>query len=1175
MSKTLRFKDWGIESSREWSDFLIHRYNRFEGIHDLEERFMEYTWNPNTFVIIQSLGVQNIRPMRLAAAFFTYKYFQHIRESSRSNSNNNGNDWNMPPRPIPTEIWQLDSKTDIRVDGDEITYGLTEVTNRVLVRPLEDESQCYTQTSIVRMIQTPNYEGRLYDQTKVRMSRMNPLDIACQLKLKYPNRTIAYVNIADRKKHGGQWKAGNFGQEEYLYARSAMALATKDIAYELDHWACLYTKGLRVVRLGEEKGYRFIQPDQQPAIDVVTVAGDGGADADAGARGYFEHHNARLRVKLEAVLSMCAERGVNSVVFGSTFPGFDSRFLTAALKAVFEQFAGIFQCIYVGSSLDSIYEKDKYMYSQLMGPNMELFPERCEYLDDFESKPGAVYLAPPLPWSAELTGTNLLKPVCKNGGMCRAVDPEHYERYEHPPFCPCAEYCYAQKMTTDAAKHHLFLYYHKKDCPDAGTCRLAVSRDEVERTAHNSRFNHPKPPNHKGAVCKGAECLFNYLHDVPSGNEEAFKVNGKVLPSINAHNKLDLNSKAFCYKTPYCKLCLNAVGDTVAGNESLFSKNELRHIGGHMHICDKGKMCRWINDPWHAKLFVHTSLSCKDPACPYGGYHIDLLRSECPDPRCTKTDPEHLREFAHHLPKSAVAPIPILKCADCMGGMPDYRANTEEQLKDAAELDPTVFDDVKRWVEGRFRPTLACSKKTLDAYIALGFIPGRGEAHKLWPDYKKIARIADESVKRSRGSSTLEIHDTNTDDERKKRLNYISHVVRMVQNEVCEKYREKDDLLSVDFYTCIERRDERCNIVSGSSFDSFLSISHSSSDLDAYLDDEYKIAAKRAVEALEHLVFNGPCAVLGPHPCDLDDCTELLVLREDVMHHPDFFVCHRIQSGVSARQGLTKDRLHPMDSKWVDVIARNLIRSTAKALGSDKVSLKTIIECWGRESTEFLLEKGILLEAHLPSRVPLECVEKAFYLGEAPKGINAGNAEKSVDLYASALKYIPHHYKMMDGLCFMLSAAGKREVCCPAKIPDGESEIKFRVRGGDFYFSLFSECDAAKPVFSFYVDGTAHSVLEYVNKVPVHSFLSGFNDGCNTEEFVEYSVSIREKDAKEYVYIGHWGCSRVFNSTRLKREIPKGTKLKYISFFSDATKSIPNNHNATVVGLTIENKNEK
>ena len=1185
VNSALRFKDWELMNNEDyWSEAVTSRYSLYESIHDLEKCVKSYVWKPARFILMQG-NAENVRSLQMLAALFTHKYL--------SSSD---------------EIVQLDH----RVTVSKTSSVLTEINKLSVERPKGDASEYYEHTSLVRAVQVPNYLGRVYDRTEVRVTQMNALDVACQLRLKYPTRSIVYVNVADRTRRGGQWKSGYFGQEEYLYARSGMSLATRRVAYPLGRWACLYTRGLRVVRLGEEHGYRFIPPEQQPRIDVVTVAGE---DPDTS---FFADHRARLRVKLEAAFSHCVEHDADTVVLGSAFAGYEPLFLTAALRAVLEQFAGTVRAVYVGSCLGTAPEESGWALCRaLMGPSAVLTGKYC-CLDDFDEAPPAVYIAPPAPWASALTATDLSKPVCKDAGECRATDPEHYTTYEHPPFCPCGEQCCYCRYDDDnnnnnnggggggggnnydelayAYAYHKFLYLHRHHCPDSGRCRLATSLDADERTAHTNRFYHPEPPP-QGAHCDGssakvcAKCFDKYLYypssniykslNPPNNAPQAHTkqaARAKVLPYFEAHNKQSISAKVFCYRTPYCKTCNYVL---MGSSDS----KEVTHLETHMHICDKGKYCLSLSNDRHLKHFAHTSLTCSDPACPYGGYHKNLLRKECPDKSCTNFDEEHRKTYAHHLPSSAIAPIPIA-CSHWPEPLSD---------RNSYAYDNVTVKDVAAWV-ATLRPTLPCSIDVLRAYMALGLVMGPGEARAIWECDKEIVRIVIAAVDRRDGVAYQnDTRENSTVDKVNHTAHALRHVVWALQEEVCRKYEDRKsfDPSIADLCVIVEERvrsgkmdstlsgikeSSSCSIISSISSSSSSSSSNSSGSISSggssgssgsgdgcdgdrkkeRLKKKYEIAAREVIEALECLAFSEPCVVFGPHPCDYEGCDALITFREDVMHHPDFYV-YATDGTVPA---------HTMNPRWGEAVAKALIRATSKSMGGNPVTLRDVVERWSTASSIDLLKTGFL-RAHIPARVPFECIERIFSTKEVPEK-DMPPVVVTEDLYTSAFKLEPAHHPMMAGLCFALSAANKKEIYCPTFLPDGEADIKFRARGGDFYFSLHARTPMGpKRIFTFYVDGTARSVILYEGRGLKEPLENGFNDGCNTDEFVEYKVTFSRKERK--VRVQHWGCALVFNTVARSLIIPEGLNtVDYISFYSDATKSLRRNYDATIAGFTIE-----
>ena len=1180
VNRALRFKDWELMDNEDyWSEAVTSRYSLYESIHDLEKCVKSYVWKPARYILMQG-NAENVRGLQMLAALFTHKYLT-------------GSD----------EIAQQDHVVTV----SETSSTLTETSKLTVDRP---KGEYYEHTSLVRAVQVPNYPGRVYDRTEVRVTQMNALDVACQLRLKHPARTIVYVSVADRARRGGRWKAGYFGQEEYLYARSGMSLATRSVAYPLGRWACLYTRGLRVVRLGEEHGYRFVPPEQQPRIDVVTVAGE---DPDAGL---FADHRARLRVKLEAALSLCVEHDADTVVLGSAFAGYDPLFLAAALRAVLEQFAGTVRAVYVGSCLGAgTDESDRALCRALMGPTAALTGRYC-CLDDFDEAPGAVYLAPSVPWASALTATDLSKPVCKDAGECRATDPEHYAAYEHPPFCPCGEQCcYVSKVEGSndvydslAVAYHRFLYLHRHNCPDKGRCRLATSTDENEKTAHTNRFYHLGAPP-KEAHCKDfsinpcADCFGEYLYhpskdaykkfNPPQDNAPAWGgAHGmqatttvtRKLEHIDAHSKLDVNAKVFCYRTPYCPMCNNVL---MGSSDS----KEVVHTETHMHICDKGKNCPALSDSRHLRYFAHTSLSCNDPACPYGGRHENLFREECLDKNCTDFSTKHRESCAHHLPSSAIAPIPIA-CTHWPEPLSDRNSSSSSTVVRAT--DDTV-KAVAAWV-ATLRPTLPCSVDVLRAYRVLGLVMGPDEARAVWECDKEIVRLAIAAVDRREGVACLNTRDNNnTVDKVNSTAHALRYVVWTLQEEACKKYeaRKSSDPSVADLCAVVEERARSGKMERASSrikesisiSSSIRSISSSGGgigssggglvaadpidggDKKEQLEEKYEVAAREVIGALECLAFSEPCAVFGPHPCDYEGCDALITFREDVMHHPDFYV-YASDGTVPA---------HTMNPRWGEAVAKALIRATSKSMGGSPVTLRDVVERWSTASSLDLFSTGFL-RAHVPARVPFECVERVLSTKEVPLlKEDELRAEKGMPLvvvtedpYTSAFRLVAAHHPIMTGLCFVLSAANKKEIYCPTFLQEGEADIKFRARGGDFYFSLHARTPTGiKRIFTFYVDGTARSVMLYEGRGLKRPLENGFNDGCNVDEFVEYRITFSRRERK--VRVQHWGCALVFNTVARSLVVPEGlNRVDYVSFYSDATRSLRKNYDATIAGLTVE-----
>ncbi|KAH3762375.1 TIGR02452 family protein [Pelomyxa schiedti] len=631
----------------------------------------------------------------------------------------------------------------------------------------------------------------LNSATEVFIVNMDCLHVAQQLMQQFPGELTAVLNMANSTTPGGGFENGKSAQEEDLCMRTSLFPALKQIGYPLPLCGTIFTRDVTVFRDTSLTGFQFLTTPW--TVNVISAAALHNVDnkftvRDPRTGEVFLSPSAAMitRFKLEQLLNTAAMYNVKQLVLGAIGCGAFNNppdHVAAIFKEVLQQYAGCFSRVYFailesdGSSATNgkcrafakkfdetgvTTRREKAEF----GPAAQITQAVGPYVMLPVVKPGFIPLSH--------TGDYIDGPaICGYGGGCTNTSAGHFASVVHPPPCLNGTSC----TCTSAIHQHMWL--HQVKCPLGGTCPefFSPQRDEHclhfvhppqcpkmghcternENTAHMTEFLHVPECEH------GSRCEKFLAHDESHMNEARHLLEdcsfGYLCNDVYQRSHLAKFYHPFnrpCEHTPYsCDI----------------PKSNKEHHSLYAHMCERGVFCDRLGDPSHTKHFLHSDVKCKFlPAC--RNLHEDHLgsvahpgipisRPHCTDLWCTDNSESHLRSKNHSLPVLPWSPTRHLSLHDpaefaqkenpeavgtdsttpirvaFFDNIRRWEKHCKKLLKDDSILNTSNFKNIVRWFRAQ-QPVHMCSVDLLTSMLDIQLIASAQQFKSLWQDPSSV-----------------------------------------------------------------------------------------------------------------------------------------------------------------------------------------------------------------------------------------------------------------------------------------------------------------------------------------------------------------------------------------------------------------------------------------------------
>ncbi|CAF3596921.1 unnamed protein product [Rotaria socialis] len=582
--------------------------------------------------------------------------------------------------------------------------------------------------------------------------------------------------------------------------------------------------------------------------------------------------------------------------------------------------------------------------------------------------------------SNELESTEL----CRDGGRCENMDPDHLKAYRHVPLCryrlECVDFI-------RGSAEHCRDYRHCKP-----TCRFGHFCVKFHDEKHFSEENHPFQ----------SPCPFTPFHCRQYNS----------LCETNNTRTLPIDVQKHCLQ--YSHVC--RYGRQCYETSDIHWKTTIHVI---RNICSWGDKCTKIDQEDHLTSFSHPGIVDIRRLCPYQA-------NACRD----KQKPEHIKQYRHNGKHDSSGVI------SCFGqnNKTNFVKNQERTIqainKYAKTLNPnnilSIPMEIQKWIKG-LQPVHRCSKVIFESILVHGHVMSRSHMENLKSPLF-VAQAVQEH-KRIRGIF-----------DRYKTPAIEDHVKEYIRAIVSLEYSKKHSGITVtdatpsktpmpvgsdDYYDTILKKErifpslikpdeviiiKNCAIgIAEASWNL-----HNSPSGIGYSND-------KALGTDKH-VFS----VLGPHLGHYygDIC---LVFKSDVMFHPDTnFSPQAATSFMSGRTFLYRpwikdpgtsaekircfheSKLHCAISGYEYAVAAELIAVSGLEKKTLAVDLKTIINRW----TE--VDAHQVLEAHLPQLVPLDYIEEVYIPRNLFASLTSTAQESAQKVFRDALHITNHDINLTD-----------------------------------------------------------------------------------------------------------------------------------------------------------------
>ena len=476
----------------------------------------------------------------------------------------------------------------------------------------------------------------------------------------------------------------------------------------------------------------------------------------------------------------------------------------------------------------------------------------------------------------------------------------------------------------------------------------------------------------------------------------------------------------------------------------------------YSHSCPLGKTCPKISDPAHCKAYVHVK-----PACTRGSACTDLSeehnaeyfhpgasssssssscswRVACNTPWCSDVTPKHRRTYAHgpvwlpHIKTSMVNvrnPTPAVTYGMWVPGdlwRADFAWNTTKMLralKEKGNAPSRTAENVRsvaQWVR-TLRPVVRMSNMEFSNTLRIGWLSSTEMKGAMWTN---AGDIVESVFRRSAVSEVLANLPPSTAAAFRKYGRRFVKSAHKLSEKAVNNSLNPDYCANKNATAVFQQRTTQ-------SSDDMAAFAHARISLVQLLDsinpgggeaivNNYESAINSVMTAVIALVLSikpstpedenvgsrytipallGDLASAEALEQQKDDNEIALVIRQEVMFHPDFFITPvRATLYPAARYASSKDgalqrpwagpemawdaeggsnsyfhaRLHPSDPRWAEALAKEWICrvSVKNGVSPERVTLNDVKRFLYAQRPEYGPE------AHLPCCVPLEYVEQ-------------------------------------------------------------------------------------------------------------------------------------------------------------------------------------------------------
>ena len=887
--------------------------------------------------------------------------------------------------------------------------------------------------------------------TKIHVVKADTLDVLTEVISLHPSVKVTAMVAGDPNlKHTSEQKWAVHTRTNIRAAKEYNTLCPSKPS-EL-----LLAEGVTTIRYGADKGFAFIEPEHRICADFVVLA------PGVPKKTTSKNVNAVARDTTEGFLAFCAHHSPGGVLVAGTLNSFGNLKVSiqsdaVAFKAFLAEYAGWFSDVYFAIPDNAIADT---FTSVLLGAGRTA--SRTVMASQQEI---AIYPV----WSGERFWEPQYargeRELCSYGGECKHTkNVAHMKKFWHPPRCKDGDTC---KDTTDM---HRFLFTHKLRCKKYTTCKLYFTDP-----SHKAEFLHA-PECSKQGMCTDVSRthMQEYLH-VPRCPE------GQECPQLGdmthrmkfRHIKPPCPEGTFCmhfmdpqHRSEFSHPFVDPCPDTPFACSKVAT--DKTHLRQHSHLCWYGKKCKDFDKPEHTRYWIHASAPCKDGskckelnedhngACMHPS--VIWYRMQCKNQWCQNYSLDHRQQFAHYVTDPGLSKVIMINIhdpkaddkkaygdfgVDTMWHM-DAEANARQAIAACDKYAPVPTDTeefmgIEDWFR-KMRPVHMCSADVFLSMINLGGITSIYLLKSLWEDSKEFQQ-------------TIMTHSyvtaLNLDPEVKEKFRkYGKLYARVKQGEMKEslikstmaihipKDSKKDYSAAIETFskTSDPREDDRKRINESRSALVQLKDETAVSQFEGIIDTLLKDISNVIVNCpgVGSSIDMNPrsnytaFAVIGQHNHDYGNSEVVLVLRKEIMFHPDYYdlpvaACMYVigeqnkgcwgMSRSYIKQSLNREpwrgrgkpwdgggsedfftsKMHPTAPSYYEAIAKEWVCRVRleRRKSPEDITAEDIRELWNGYNAHYVTE------GHLPGRTPLDYVQHIILQKSAYDKIRASKHGKA------------------------------------------------------------------------------------------------------------------------------------------------------------------------------------